>query len=62
MGRIWSDENKYKQWLEVELAASEALAESGDVPSGSRASAASTRRLQTPLAFAEIEREVQVTT
>ena len=32
MGRIWSEENKYKQWLEVELAASEALAELGDVP------------------------------
>ena len=33
MGRIWSDENKYRQWLEVELAASEALAEGGEVPS-----------------------------
>ncbi len=32
MGRIWSDENKFQQWLEVELAASEALAESGAVP------------------------------
>ena len=32
MGRIWSDENKYRQWLEVELTASEALAESGEVP------------------------------
>lgn len=32
MGQIWSEENKYQQWLEVELAASEALAESGEVP------------------------------
>ncbi len=32
MGRIWSDENKFQQWLEVELAASEALAEMGVVP------------------------------
>jgi len=32
MGRIWSDENKFRQWLEVELAASEALAELGIVP------------------------------
>lgn len=32
MGRIWSDENKYAAWLEVELAASEALAETGEVP------------------------------
>jgi adenylosuccinate lyase len=32
MARIWSEENKYGQWLEVELAASEALAETNDVP------------------------------
>ena len=32
MGRIWSEENKYAKWLEVELAASEALAELGEVP------------------------------
>lgn len=32
MGAIWSDDNKYRQWLEVELAASEALAELGVVP------------------------------
>jgi len=32
MGRIWTDQNKFQQWLEVELAASEALAELGVVP------------------------------
>ena len=32
MATIWSEENKYRQWLEVELAASEALAETNDVP------------------------------
>jgi adenylosuccinate lyase len=32
MGHIWSDENKYRQWLEVELATTESLAESGEVP------------------------------
>ena len=32
MGRIWSDENKFQKWLEVELAASEVLAEQGEVP------------------------------
>jgi adenylosuccinate lyase len=32
MGRIWSDQNKFQQWLEVELAASEALAELGVTP------------------------------
>lgn len=32
MGGIWSDENKYRQWLNVELAAAEVLSESGQVP------------------------------
>ena len=32
MGRIWNDRNKFQQWLEVELAASEALADLGAVP------------------------------
>ena len=32
MGRIWSGRNKFQQWLEVELAASEALAQLGVVP------------------------------
>src|SRR5215471_9495727 len=32
MGGIWSDRNRFAQWLEVELAASEALAELGEVP------------------------------
>lgn len=32
MGRIWSEENKYRQWLEVELATADALAETGEVP------------------------------
>jgi adenylosuccinate lyase len=32
MGRIFSDENRFLQWLEVEIASSEALAETGQVP------------------------------
>ena len=32
MGRIWSDENKYRCWLRVEAAASQALAAAGLVP------------------------------
>jgi adenylosuccinate lyase len=32
MGRIWGDENKYRMWLTVELAASQTLAENGIVP------------------------------
>src|SRR5246500_3565111 len=32
MGRVWSDENKFQKWLEVELAAAETLVEAGIVP------------------------------
>ena len=32
MARIWSDENKYRNWLRVEIAASQALAAAGMVP------------------------------
>jgi len=37
MGAVWSENNKYRQWLEVELAASEALAELGIVPANDAA-------------------------
>ncbi|MBZ5723832.1 MAG: adenylosuccinate lyase [Acidobacteriia bacterium] len=58
MGRIWSDRNKFQQWLEVELAASEALAELGVVP------AAAARLLREHAGFdaariEEIESEVK---
>ncbi len=32
MGRIWSDENRFRTWLAVEIAATETLAEAGRVP------------------------------
>src|SRR3569833_1862741 len=32
MGRIWNDENKFRTWLNVEVAASETLADAGIVP------------------------------
>ncbi|MCZ2147147.1 MAG: adenylosuccinate lyase [Bryobacterales bacterium] len=58
MGAIWSDENKYRQWLEVELASSEALAEQGVVPRDAA------RQLREHAGFTvprilEIEREVK---
>jgi adenylosuccinate lyase len=58
MGRIWSDQNKFQQWLEVELAAAEALAEMGTVP------AEAARLLRAHAGFdvariLEIEREVK---
>jgi len=58
MGRIWSDQNKFQQWLEVELAAAEALAELGTVP----AEAARLLRAHSGFDVArilEIEREVK---
>ena len=32
MGKIWSDENKYEAWLKVEIAATNAWSELGEVP------------------------------
>src|SRR5579862_309303 len=58
MGRIFSDQNRFDQWLEVELASSEALAESGEVP----AEAAQALRAHAAFDVAridEIEREVK---
>ena len=42
MGRIWTEENKYRCWLQVESAASDVLAEDGVIPA-SAAEAISTR-------------------
>ncbi|MGO9258124.1 MAG: adenylosuccinate lyase [Bryobacteraceae bacterium] len=58
MGRIWSDQNKFQQWLEVELAAADALAELGVVP----AEAAALLRAHAGFEVArihDIEREVK---
>ena len=32
MGALWSDQRRYETWLEVELAAADAMAEAGLVP------------------------------
>lgn len=58
MGAIWSDQNKYQSWLEVELAASEALAELGEIPAEAAAAlrAGSTFQLDR---IQDIEREVR---
>jgi adenylosuccinate lyase len=37
MGRIWSDQRKYETWLQVELAAVDAMARAGIVPSDAAA-------------------------
>ena len=51
MGRIWSEENKYRMWLEVEATASETLAEAGIVPAGGRAGHPRARAMSTWPAF-----------
>jgi len=38
MGHVWSDANRFGKWLDVELAATETLAESGQVPKEAAAS------------------------
>src|SRR4051812_21542020 len=32
MGRIWSDQHRYETWLQVEMAAADAMASAGIVP------------------------------
>ncbi len=58
MGRIWSDENKYRCWLRVEAAASQALAAAGMVPQ-SAADAIRDRGDFTVERINEIEAEVR---
>ena len=58
MGSIWSEDNKFACWLQVELAASEALSELGEVPA--EAAAALRNHASTSAArIAEIESEVR---
>ncbi|MBV9503652.1 MAG: adenylosuccinate lyase [Acidobacteriia bacterium] len=58
MGRIWSDQNRFEQWLEVELAASEALAELGEVPAEAARLLRRHAGFEVPRIF-EIENEVK---
>ncbi len=57
MGRIWSDQRRYETWLQVEVAAAEAMAESGIVP----AEAARDLRERGAFDVARIEEIEQVT-
>ena len=58
MGRIWTDENKYRCWLQVESAASTVLAEDGVIPAAA-AEAIATRATVSAARVAEIEAEVK---
>jgi len=57
MGGIWSEQRRYDAWLEVELAATDALAETGVVPSED----AKTLRAKATFDIARIEEIEQVT-
>jgi adenylosuccinate lyase len=57
MGAIWSDQRRYETWLEVELAAADAMAEAGIVP----AEAARDLRSRAAFDVARIEEIEQVT-
>jgi adenylosuccinate lyase len=58
MGRIWSDENKYRGWLAVEVTASQVLARFGLVPQPA-ADAIAARANLTVARIQEIEAEVR---
>jgi adenylosuccinate lyase len=58
MGRIWTEENKYRCWLQVESAASDVLAEDGVIPA-SAAEAIATRASFDVARIQTIEAEVK---
>ena len=58
MGRIWTEENKYRCWLEVEAAASAVLAEDGVIPAAA-AEAIATKSSFSVDRIHEIEAEVK---
>ena len=58
MGQIWSEENKFATWLEVELLACEGLAEQGEVPQPAAAQLRAQARVNIPRML-EIEAEVK---
>ena len=58
MGRIWTEENKYRCWLEVESAASAVLAEDGVIPEEA-AEAIATKAGCSVARIQEIEAEVK---
>ena len=58
MARLWSDENRFATWLEVEIAATEVLAERGTVPKAALEAIRARARFDVKR-IEEIEREVQ---
>src|ERR1700685_4224030 len=61
MGRIWSEEGRFRRWLEVELAATETLAETGVVPAAAAAKIREKARVDAGVVkrIAELEAKVK---
>ena len=57
MGAVWSEQNRFQKWLDVELAASETLSEAGIVP---RAAAEKLREKSTVDVARILEHEARV--
>jgi len=55
MGAVWSDERRFQRWLDVEIAAMEAWAETGVVPAEAIAAVAASARVDVERIL-EIER------
>src|ERR1700747_3295555 len=58
MGRVWSDANRFARWLDVELAATETLAEAGQVPKDAAATIRSRAKIDV-VQIHQIEARVQ---
>jgi adenylosuccinate lyase len=58
MGRVWSDENRFQKWLDVELAAAETLAEAGAIPREAASKLRARARIDVPR-INEIETRVR---
>jgi adenylosuccinate lyase len=58
IARIWSEENKYRKWLDVELAITETWAEMGEVPAASLKNIMEKAAVD-PVRILEIEKKVK---
>ena len=58
MGRLWTNEHKLAHWLEVELAATDALAEAGLIPKEAAAALRANAKPPSPARVDELEREL----
>ncbi len=58
MGRIWGDENKFRKWLEVEIATAEAETEAGLIPKSAARAIRRKARFNVPR-IQEIEKKVK---